>query len=261
MNEVLDNLLDKEWLLGKKIVWVDRVGDCWGGREELLRYRFEGVKGFFLNSMGVDHFPVVLARRMGFVVEWLPDYCSDFLGQFAWEQALKLIDKVRGGSSFLLAGKVCLVVGSNGNLGRVVCSIARGFGLIVLEFDVVFSYCNNVLLLEWLRKASLIFLCCPLTDVTRDYFKVEHYGVMENKPFIINPVGRLGLLDLRELFWQINEGVVAGYFCDELYLDGVSEYASAVFTPHVGWKCVESVARRRVLQEMVVKGLLEVVKE
>lgn len=222
---------------------IQRTKQHWGYITKLKNYEKRGVKAFLLDSMGTDHFPVAIAKEMGFEVRWLPDYCSDEVSDFAIVQLFLLKRKIHPNFPENTANQPCLVIGSEGNIGKLVCVKFSGLGMDVLNWDVKLGF-DEQILLDWLGVAKVIVFCCDLNVSTKHFLKTKHFKLMRNKPFIINPVGRLGLVSLKLIKKYLDKEVISGYACDEKIRGSLSRDSRCLFTPHQGWKSIQSKNKR-----------------
>lgn len=242
----------------KQICWVERTNETWGGAEKLELERRKGTKGFLLNSMGTDHFPVKLARELGFTVKWLSDYSSSIVAQNGFKLLHELNSKINDTFVSEFDNKEALIIGSDGNIGRKVLKIAEGYGIDAIGYDIKDHNNDPERMLRWLRNSKFIFFCCDLNPSSKDYFRISHYKAMKNKPLIINVVGRLELLDLNRLETSLALGLVSGYACGEIPDHPIRDRIDCIFTEHNGWKSKEAIDRRIEAQKKVWTELLDV---
>ncbi len=243
----------------EQICWIQRTKESWGGIEKLKSERENGTKGFLLDSTGFDHFPVKLARELGFAVKWLPDYSSSIVSQNGFKLLHELNKKVNGLFVSEFDGKDALIIGADGHIGKKVLKIAEGYSMNAIGCDVADYNQNPDLMLSWLRDSEFIFFCCDLNPSSKDYFKIRHYKAMKNKPLIINVVGRLELIDLNRLGVCLSLGLVGGYACGEIpALHPIKNRRDCLFTEHNGWKSIEAIDRRIKAQEKVRNELLKI---
>lgn len=244
----------------REILWVDRPkkGKKWGGLKRLKEYKRKGVKAYFLNSMGEDHFPVTEAREFGAVVKSLRgiDYCSKTAAQKGFNLLNLLNEKVHGEFISEYDQKELLIIGSDGNFGQEVMKLASGYGMSILDYDVKNDRCTEERLMEWITRAEIIFFCCDANPSSQDYFKAKHYSAMEHTPLIVNPVGRLKLLNIARLNHFLNTGIVGGYACDEIPKNTIKNHEKCVFTDHNCWKSEEALRRREKAQLGIWNELL-----
>ena len=204
-----------------------------------------GLRGIVLNSMGVDPFPVEQAKRIGLKVFSLPDYCSEELS----DHAFKLLGNIVRQVGFDLPEySVVLVVGSEGNVGKKVVEKCKEREFMVLKHDIVLGHTNKDLETS-VSKADVIFVCVPLTKETKGLFGYDLFEKMKkNSPLLINISGRMGLVNTSDLLGALKRNWLSGYACDESVSDKrFYMHDKMFFTPHVGWKSVESEKKREEL--------------
>lgn len=152
------------------------------------------------------------------------------------------------------AGKNCLVIGSEGAIGKAVVREMKGSGLNVYGFDVVCDQDTEERLLYLLERVSVIVLCVPLNASTSNYLKPKHFSAMKLKPFIINPV-RSPLVDLQLVEWGIRNNNISGYAMDEMPGGSLSGSNNCFFTPHIASRTKEAQKRKK---KMIKEKLKEI---
>lgn len=118
-------------------------------------------------------------------------------------------------------GKTLGVIGT-GQIGKIVCSILRGFGMKVLAYDTFpdqsFAKANDISYtdLDTLFKLSdVITLHCPLTPENMHLINGETIAKMKQGVMIIN-TGRGKLIDTRALIEGLKSGTI-GYAGLDVY--------------------------------------------
>jgi len=233
---------------------VKRTSKPWGGEEKLVKRKKEGVKAFFLDSMGTDHFPVRQAIEMGFIVKNLPDYCSEEVSDFTITQLFMLKRQVAPEYPELMVGEPCLVIGAGGKIGSKVCEKMSGIGMNILPWDIKYGF-EEANFLEYLSVAKVIVFCCDLNLSTKDYLKEKHFRVMKNRPFILNPVGRIGLVSLARLKKFLDLEGVSGYACDDPIRGSFGKDKRCFVSPHLAWKSVQSRNKRAYFKKKILKEI------
>ena len=148
---------------------------------------------------------------------------------------------------FELNGKVALVIGSEGYIGKSLCKILRGFGCKVLDYDIVLR--EKRLLDFWLSFAELIFICTP--ELNSYLLSEKEFGLMKKNPLIVNVSGRASLVNEKVLHEYLDKGLVKGYACDEQ-----SEvYKHCFFQVHQGAKSIEALENRKLEKQKNIKVL------
>lgn len=234
--------------LNDKIIVVERTQKPIWNSDKLKTAWNKGARAFFLNSMGFDHFPVGKARRMGFIVEYLSDYCSEELALHGFKMLDRLLIKTEYDDP--IYSDVCLVIGSEGNVGKQVVEKAEFKGMRVLKHDISLGHTDKDFV-NALQKAKVIFICVPLNSKTKFLFDERIFYLARNKaPFIINVSGRHGLVSPQNLLRAVNNDWIHGYACDDNPRDFrmLSKW-NFHFTPHVGWRSNASIIKRKELTE------------
>lgn len=233
---------------------VKRTQSHWGGETKLKNCKAQGVKGFLLDSMGTDHFPVEAAKRMGFVVRWLPDYCSSEVADFSLFQLFMLKRRIAPDFPECTREKVCLVIGSEGNVGKKVVELFKGAGNKVVGYDLKIPV-DKGFFDYWLERAKLIVFCCDLNPSSEGLLKTRHFRLMWNKPFVLNPVGRLGLVSLKLIKKYLDKDVISGYACDEFVKGPLAKDLRCFFSGHTAWRSNQSKNRKEKVLKQVRKEI------
>lgn len=227
-----------------KILIVDRTPKPVWFPRKLKEAWNKGVRGFILNSMGTDHFPVATAKRIGFKVRALPDYCSEEVAGHAFKLLQDLVISVRYDRAIYF--QTCLVVGSEGQIGKQVCALAEEKEMTVLKHDLTLKQSNKQLLIN-LGRAKIVFLCLPLTKETKYFFNTDTFKACKRmSPFIVNVSGRNDLVNTYALLTALRKNLVSGYAIDEEQSYLLNRNIKVVWTPHVGWKSKQSIKKREI---------------
>jgi glycerate dehydrogenase len=150
-----------------------------------------------------------------------------------------------------LAGHVLGIVGS-GSLGSRVAEIGRAFGM-----ETIFAARKSgggtrpdaVPFAEFLARADVISLHCPLTPETAGLLGAAEFAAMKPSALVIN-TARAGLLDAEALERALDRGEIAGAGIDVAApepppADGpimrLAARPNVIVTPHVGWASREAV--------------------
>lgn len=150
-----------------------------------------------------------------------------------------------------LAGHVLGIVGS-GSLGSRVAEIGRAFGM-----ETIFaarkggggSRADAVPFAEFLARADVISLHCPLTPETTGLFGAAEFAAMKPTTLLIN-TARAGLVDVEALAAALDAREIAGAGIDvaapepppaDSPIMRLATRANVIVTPHVGWASREAV--------------------
>lgn len=150
-----------------------------------------------------------------------------------------------------LAGATLGVVGS-GSLGSRVAEIGRAFGM-----ETIFaarrggggSRPDAVPFPEFLARADVISLHCPLTAETSGLFGAAEFAAMKPTALLIN-TARAGLVDVEALEAALARGEIAGAGLDvaapepppaDAPVMRLAARPNVIVTPHVGWASREAV--------------------
>ncbi|MBQ6376604.1 MAG: D-2-hydroxyacid dehydrogenase [Lachnospiraceae bacterium] len=153
-----------------------------------------------------------------------------------------------------IAEKTWGIVGM-GEIGCGVAKAASAFGCKVIFFSPTGkSKCTEyerVSFEELCRQSDIISLHCPLSDLTRNLFGRDAFGMMKESAYLIN-VARGGVVDQDALAEALKNGKIAGAALDVLArepiaadnpLAEIKDAGKLIITPHNAWAYVE--ARQR----------------
>lgn len=137
----------------------------------------------------------------------------------AYQRTKKYNFSLNGLLGFDLHGKTVGVIGT-GKIGRVFCTIMKGFGCNVIAYDVFenqeaakeigFKY---VTLDTLLASSDIISLHCPLTEDNNKLINKETISKMKDGVVIIN-TSRGKLIDTDSLIEKLGEGKIGGVGLD-----------------------------------------------
>jgi D-lactate dehydrogenase len=179
-------------------------------------------------STGVDHIDLDYCRAAGLAVSNVPDYGDHTVAEHAFALLLALsrrvlpaVERTRRGDfstdglcGFDLAGKTIGVIGM-GRIGRRAASIARGFNMQVLAFDVAPDLeaaaalgVRHVPLDELLANSDVITLHVPGEAGTRHLIGAREFARMKSGVVLIN-TSRGGAVDAVALLQALASGRLA----------------------------------------------------
>lgn len=246
------------------------------------------LKCITLRSMGFDHVACKYAQEKGIVVSYVPRYGSQTVAEYAFALILALSRKayaaydalrtdgerdVKKYEGFDLKGRTFGVIGT-GAIGRHSCTIAQGFGMNVIAYDL---YPNEdfaaekgityVSFEELMAQADIVTLHIPSTPENHHMINEETLAAAKKGTYIIN-TARGDLVDTVALTKAIKSGQVAGagldvyegekFIVDEMELLDAGKDAAAeswkafaaehelldmpnvIVTPHVAFNSIEA---------------------
>ncbi len=198
--------------------------------------RFPNLKYIATRSTGFDHIDIEEAKKRNIIVSNVPAYGSVTVAEFTFALLLTISRKIfpaydqileqgnfekEGLRGFDLKGKVLGVVGI-GRIGQHVISIAKGFGMRVVAFDLDrderlakekgFEYLGMD---ELLSQSDVITLHLPFNPNTKHIINKESFDKMKKGVVLIN-TSRGGVIETQALVEALKEGVVAGAGLDVL---------------------------------------------
>jgi len=231
-------------------------------------------------GIGVDMIDLEAATERGILVCNTARYCLDEVSNHAMGLLLMLnrgllqdVDSLRSSGWFRsqdnpprrLTGQRLGLVGL-GNIGRLVASKARGFGLEVVAYDpyVRGGNTNGIRLVdldELLATADIVSVHCPLNASTQHLLGRRELGLMRPTAFLIN-TARGPIVDQAALVEALSERRLAGAGLDVFETeplpadDPLRRLDNVILTPHsASWSVESSDECRRTAVEHVVTVL------
>ena len=232
------------------------------------------VKYITVQATGFDPIDYTYAREKGIPVSNVPSYGTASVAQFAIALLLEICghaahhsDAVHAGRwadcgewtfwdypMIELAGKTMGIVGF-GRIGQNVGRIARALGMEVIAYNRSRSeegaaIAEYVELDEFLRRADVISLHCPLFPATRGIINRETIDKMKDGVIIINN-SRGPLIVEQDLADALNSGKVYAAGLDVVASEPISAdnpllgAKNCIITPHISWAPKES--RQRIM--------------
>ncbi|NHR05777.1 2-hydroxyacid dehydrogenase [Chromobacterium haemolyticum] len=192
-----------------------------------------GVKLVTLRCAGYNGVDLAACRQHGIAVTRVPAYSPHAVAEHAFALLLAVVRRIHksytrvremdfsldGLVGFDLHGKTMGVLGA-GRIGRATMSIARGFGMRVLAYDLYPNAelaaslgCEFVSLEEIWRQADVISLHLPLTAESRHLINRDTLGRMKPGAVLIN-TSRGGLVDTAALLEALKAGRLSGVGLD-----------------------------------------------
>lgn len=203
--------------------------------EKTLSY-FPNLKFIATRSTGYDHIDLAACKKRGIVVSYVPGYGDNTVAEFAFGLLLTMtrkmfdaIDQVKETETLShkrlrgidLRNRTILVIGT-GRIGTYVITIAKGFSMNVIAYDLMpkqdlatklgFSY---VSLEEGLQKADIITIHCPLNDSTRHLLNKKTMQFIKRGAYLVN-TARGGIIETLALIEALLDGRIASAALDVL---------------------------------------------
>ncbi|MFI5260651.1 MAG: NAD(P)-dependent oxidoreductase [Candidatus Paceibacteria bacterium] len=251
--------------------------------------RFPAVKLIATRSTGFDHIDLAATKARGITVVSVPSYGENTVAEFAFALILSLSRRVpeaqalvKSGSfspsslrGFDLAGKTIGVIGC-GHIGMHVISMANGFGMHVVVFDMhpdaetAKKYnCTFVSLDELFATSDIISLHVPYNEHTHHLINKENIGSIKKGAYLIN-TARGAVVDTEALVEALQNGTLAGAGLDVLEEEGdmidetsllsaahpneeslkvmlanhyLVNHPRVIVTPHVAFNTIEAIER------------------
>lgn len=152
-----------------------------------------------------------------------------------------------------LAGQTLGLIGY-GTIAKDVARLATALGMkvIVAARKGQAADSDRVEFDEFLARADIISLHCPLNADTRHLISSREFGLMQPHALLIN-AGRGGLVDEQALLTALAEGQIGGAGFDVAseeppapdhpLMQAVQQYPNFIFTPHVAWASHAAIQR------------------
>lgn len=214
-----------------------------------------GLKVIARHGRGVDNIDYAEARKMGVIVTNTPGVNVEETADLTFGLVLDLErhitqmnNELKGGTwnkraGHSLYGKTIGIIGV-GDTGMAVARRAMGFGMDILGYDIqerpeaaltglIFTSLNDLL-----KRADIVTLHVPLTDVTHNLISAKELRMMKDDAILVN-TSRAGIVRESALEKALREGRLYGYATDVYageppQIPGISELPNVIMTPHAG---------------------------
>lgn len=232
-----------------------------------------GLRVIVRFGMGMDNVDLAAARRNGIRVSRTLGATSTSVAELAFGLILaaargtaEMDRTVRSGSwtritGLELSGRTLGLVGI-GNIGRLVASRARAFGMDVIGYDPFASDgdIDMVTFDELIARADVISIHAPLSDETHHLFDAAVLAAMRPSSILVN-TARGGIVDEQALALALTTGPLRAAALDCFEIEPLTgslllELPNVILTPHCGASTEEAVERAGVIAvEELVRGL------
>lgn len=201
---------------------------------------FPNLKMLTTNSTGFDHIDLEACKTRGIKVGYVPGYGNNTVAEMAFGLILSLtrkiylgIDRIKETGSFSfkdlrgidLKGRTIGIIGT-GRIGREAITIAKGFGMKVVAYDVMenpaaakelgFIYLPFE---ELLKQSDVISIHCPLTQETQHLINTKNIGLIKKGAYLVN-TARGPIVETDALVKALQDGTLAGAGLDVLEEEG-----------------------------------------
>jgi len=268
-SQILDRIIDAPLVLTNKVV-LDR---------DILR-QLPHLRYIGLMSTGTNSADLEVASKLGITVSNVPAYSTASVAQHViglfLELGLHLSEhanlsrsgawskqpdfSITAGPIVEFAGKNFGIVGC-GDIAQATARIAAAMGMRILVHSR--SRKNTDFQCEWLdkeeflSKADVISLHCPLTPKTENWIDEEALSHMKTGAFLIN-TSRGPVVDESAVATALLNGKLGGYGADVSAVEPPPEdhpllqAPRSILTPHVAWASTE--ARDRLMKILVANA-------
>ena len=238
--------------MSKNIIQINRKDFNKWTTKKLKETYCTGTRGIILNAMGTDLFPIKKAKKIGYNVKSLPDYCSNEVARHAFTLENNLIKTTHTINTWQ---KKHLIIGSKGNIGSKVLERLLYYEIPCIEHDPKAGHTKKDLN-EKLKTAEIILTCIPLTKETKEIYDKKFFDECKAKPLIINVSGRNQLFKLTDLATALDNKTISGYASDEYTkYKHLLNNENVYLTDHVGWYSPNAVQKRNFLLKEIMKNM------
>lgn len=225
------------------------------------------------HGVGVDTVDVETATQQGIVVTYCPGGNSNAVAEHVFAMLLSLFRKINAGHENLvkgpwpkakqhlvgeeLSGRTVGIVGF-GEIGKIACRIAKGFGMDVLVSDPFLNPENIapyqaklVGFDELLKQADVVSLHAPLTASTKHLINSKTLAAMRPNAYLVN-TARSGLVDEEAVVTALASGQLGGAALDVIDAEqgaspsvtfggkAVTDVPNLLVTPHVAGQTIQA---------------------
>jgi len=272
--EILERVQDQNFVITKELPLS----------KELIEKFPPSVKLICEAGTGYNNIDLAAAASKGIAVCNVPGYSTEAVAQLAITYVLNFACSMVKQQNMLqdndysnftkhlqvphfeVKDKVLGIIGS-GTIGKQAMKIARALGMNILVYnrtprDFEDPNIKSVSLDELLQNSDFVSIHCPLTPDTRHLINKDRLKLMKPTAFIIN-TSRGPIIKETDLIEALQNGVIAGAGLDVQdpeppELDNpLFKMDSAVLTPHIGWKCIESRQRLIYLLENNIDSFIK----
>lgn len=196
--------------------------------------KFQNVKCIVTRSAGYDHIDLGFCKEKGIVVCNVPAYGVHTVAEHVFALLLALVrniipsvEQTRKGNFDLsgltgknLFGKTIGIIGV-GNIGKVVCAIALGFGMRVVAYnrsaipELEQQGVKFVDLDTLLSSSDVISIHVPATPETKHLINMQNIGKVKKGALLIN-TARGSIVETQAIVEGLNSGILSGAGLDVL---------------------------------------------
>nr|WP_203606518.1 2-hydroxyacid dehydrogenase [Streptomyces sp. SID11385] len=206
--------------------------NCDLGPEVLRTLAAGGTRMIAQRSTGFNNIDIDVAEALGLTVFRVSSYSPYSVAEFAWalatavnrnlvRAAIRTRDfdfRLQGLMGRDLHGRTAGIIGT-GRIGAAFASIAHGFGMRLLGWDVHENPDCRALGMEYvdrdrlLRESDLVSLHVPLLPTTAHLLDARALRLMKDDALLVNS-SRGGLIDTEALVGELRKGRFAGVGLD-----------------------------------------------
>ncbi|MFX1486545.1 MAG: hydroxyacid dehydrogenase [Promethearchaeota archaeon] len=238
-------------------------------------------------GVGLDNIDLEAAKKRNIEVLNIPGAASESVAELVFALLLSLFRQIPKADKGLkegkwtkkgllgkeLKGKNIGIIGF-GRIGQIVASIAKGFEMNVLCYDVIESCLLKARemevedhgpskegLYELLKKSDIITLHVPLLPETHHLIGEREIETMKDGAYVVN-AARGAIVDEEPLYKALKTGKLAGagldVFEEEPPLDNpLLRLSNVVCTPHIGASTIET---QRSISTMLAERIIDLLR-
>lgn len=246
-------------------------GNCFANKEVLDLYKDYGVKYLLTRTVGINHIDVNYAKKLGFIMGYVPFYSPNAVSELAVTHALMLARNMSYTThktskkdfrvdekmfSKEIRNSVVGIVGI-GKIGLTTAKLFKALGAKVLAYDAfkkdgVEEICKQVSLDELLKESDIVSLHCPYIEENGKIVTSDFISKMKDGAILIN-TSRGELQDIEAIVEAIENNKLKGVGFDVLENESeiffkdlkkqtlspifeklVSLYPKVLISPHIG---------------------------
>lgn len=202
-------------------------------KKEILE-KFPHLKFIATRSTGYDHIDLSFCKQKGIAVSNVPAYGVHTVAEHTFalmlaitrnivpsvERTRKDDFRIEGLQGLEIFGKTLGVIGV-GNIGKVVCGIALGFGMKVIAYnrhedsDLIAKGVQFVSLENLLTQSDVITIHLPLTPQTTHLINMQNISLIKKGAILIN-AARGGIVETEAILYGLDNKILKGVGLDVL---------------------------------------------
>jgi len=218
-----------------------------------------------LMSTGYSWIDIEKAKELGISVSNIPAYATEAVAEHIIGLMFAVARKTIVGNAEIkkenknkgylqgieISGRKAGIIGL-GNIGSRVAKILSCLGIEIFAYDVnpkIISGIKNLPLVELLKKCDLVFITCPLNEMSKNLLDENHLRLMKKDAILLGTTW--GVVDIFALTDILKNNLIYGAGFD-VSIEGndiilpkkFTELSNVVLTPHIGYNTKEAKIRQ-----------------